>query len=75
MQRLAGDRDIASTTQNIPYPYEDGIAEEWIGTHQEKYENGELVNFGITLRSGKSFIGAIGLRLNHAELGYWVEKP
>ena len=79
VQRLASDRNIASTTQNIPHPYEDGMAEEWIGTHQEKYEKGELVNFAITLRSGKSFIGVIGLEINqtdeNAELGYWLGKP
>ena len=43
------------------------------------HDNGELVNFAITLRSGKSFIGAIGLRINqtddNAELGYWIGKP
>ena len=49
VQRMAGDRDIAWATLGIPHPYEDGMAEQWIGTHQERYERGELVNFAITL--------------------------
>jgi len=79
VQRLAGDRDIASTTSNLPHPYEDGMAEQWIGTHQERYENGELVNFAIVLRSNESLVGCISLRINqqhsNAELGYWIGKP
>jgi len=43
VQRLAGDRDIASTTLNIRHPYEDGMPEEWIGTHQGRSERGEAV--------------------------------
>ena len=27
VQRLAGDRDVASTTLHVPHPYEDGMAE------------------------------------------------
>ena len=30
VQELAGDRAIADTTLHVPYPYKDGIAEEWI---------------------------------------------
>jgi RimJ/RimL family protein N-acetyltransferase len=79
VQRLAGNRAIADTTLNIPHPYEDGMAEEWIETHQPKFEAGKLCNFAVTLRSTGELIGAIGLairqRFGHAELGYWIGKP
>ena len=79
VQRLAGEREIASNMLNIPHPYEEGMAEQWIATHQERYEKGELVNFAITLRVDQALIGAIGLQLTQrhasAELGYWIGKP
>ncbi len=79
IHRLAGDRDIASTTVRIPHPYEDGMAEQWIGAHQGSFDRGEEVSLAITLRSDGTFIGDIGLRLNLAddigEMGYWIGKP
>jgi RimJ/RimL family protein N-acetyltransferase len=79
VQRLAAERSIADTTLNIPHPYEVGVAEAWIATHEPKYEAGELVNFAITLRAEKRLIGAIGLKLERAfdkaELGYWIGVP
>ena len=79
VQQLAGDQAIADTTQNIPHPYADGMAEEWIGTHKPGYENGSLATFAIVLRDGPKLIGAIGLTLdrdvNKGELGYWIGKP
>jgi RimJ/RimL family protein N-acetyltransferase len=44
---LAGEREIAATTANIPHPYQDGMAEEWINTHQEAFDKGEGVTFSI----------------------------
>jgi [ribosomal protein S5]-alanine N-acetyltransferase len=77
--RLAGDRDIASTTLNIPHPYEPGMAEAWISTHPDAFDRGETVTFALARRADKTLIGAIGLRLEPehrlAELGYWVGKP
>ena len=79
IQKLAGEKAIAATTLNIPHPYEDGMAEEWIGTHQERFEKGEGVIFAITLRDEKTLIGAIGIEINQlhgrAELGYWIGRP
>ena len=49
VQRLAGDYEIAATTLGIPHPYEDGVAEAWIGTHREGYERGELASFAVVL--------------------------
>lgn len=78
VQRLAGDRDIASTTLNIPHPYEDGIAETWISGHREQFEKGEQASFAVVLEDG-TLIGAIGLHIGQqherAELGYWIGKP
>ncbi|MGD1019509.1 MAG: GNAT family N-acetyltransferase [Verrucomicrobiia bacterium] len=78
VQLLAGDRAVAATTKNIPHPYEDGMAEQWIGAHQERFERGRGVVFAITRKDGGELIGAIGLTLNlaqeSAELGYWIGK-
>jgi RimJ/RimL family protein N-acetyltransferase len=78
VQRLAGDRAIAYTTQNVPHPYEDGMAETWIGSHRERFEKGQFVTFAVALRDD-TLIGAISLHLNQdnerAELGYWIGKP
>ena len=80
VQRLAGERDIASTTLNIPHPYEDRLAEEWISTHQSRFDAGESVVFAIVLREDGALIGAISLvhisqRHENAGLGYWIGKP
>ena len=78
VKKLAGDKAIADTTLNIPHPYQDGMAEEWILTRQSKFQAGESVNCAIILKSIQELIGAIGLiidkRFNRAELGYWIAK-
>lgn len=80
VQRLAGDAAVAETTLTIPHPYEDGMAEEWIGTHQNCFREGHEVVFAITHKTEKYLIGAIGISNIHktfdkAEIGYWIGKP
>jgi RimJ/RimL family protein N-acetyltransferase len=79
VQLLAGDRAVAATTKAIPHPYEEGMAEAWINSHQERFDNGEDAVFAIALKASGELIGAIGLVLKlkqeNAELGYWIGKP
>jgi [ribosomal protein S5]-alanine N-acetyltransferase len=79
VQRLAGAFEIADTTLNIPHPYPDGAAEEWISTHPGGFEQGLQVTFAITLQDQGTLVGAIGLVMNpkfsRAEIGYWTGVP
>jgi RimJ/RimL family protein N-acetyltransferase len=79
VRRLAGDRAIADNTLNIPHPYEEGMAEDWIATHRDDYRRGTGVVFALTLRSDGSLVGAISLMDisagHRAELGYWIGRP
>jgi RimJ/RimL family protein N-acetyltransferase len=77
--RLAGDRDIASTTLVIPHPYKLDDATKWISYHQTAFDSGQAVQFAACLRSSDQLIGCMGLVLqpehDRAELGYWIGKP
>ena len=79
VQLLAGDATIADTTMNIPHPYEDGMAETWIGSHEVGFNRGDQAHFAIVLRAADELIGAVGLNFNNsharAELGYWIGAP
>jgi len=79
VQRLAGDERIASTTLNVPHPYENGLAEEWIRTHQGLWQAGRNAVFAMVDKSSLELVGSLGLRGNFttrvAELGYWVGYP
>jgi RimJ/RimL family protein N-acetyltransferase len=79
VQLLAGDRDVAKTTMAIEHPYEISMAENWIATHQERFDKGEGIVFAITPKESGELIGCIGLVLKldqeDAELGYWIGKP
>jgi RimJ/RimL family protein N-acetyltransferase len=79
VQRLAGAYEVAATTLNMPHPYQDGMAQQWISSQRAKHEKGEVVDFAIVIREGILLCGAIGLgidkRNNNAELGYWIGVP
>jgi RimJ/RimL family protein N-acetyltransferase len=75
VQRLCGAREIAASTLNIPHPYPDGAAEEWISGHGKDGS----VTFAIERKEDGALVGAVGLRMEadhaRAELGYWVGVP
>jgi ribosomal-protein-alanine N-acetyltransferase len=75
VKALAGDQRIYQTTLCVPNPYEEGMAELWIATHQRCFYEGFGIVFAICLPSGLP-IGATSLSrdgpFNRAELGYWI---
>lgn len=79
VRQLAGAREIAMMTLSIPHPYTDELAEQWICTHQDDFDNRKALNLAIVIREGDVLCGAIGLILRpehaRAELVYWVGVP
>lgn len=79
VKALAGAREIAAVTLHVPHPYEEGMAEQWIGGHGREWEQGKSVVFAVVRREGNALVGAISLRINagarNAELGYWFGVP
>lgn len=79
VKRLAGAREIADTTLNIPHPYREGVAEQWIATHRPLFEQHDATIVAIVLAQSAELVGAIGLTLHaehdRAELGYWIGLP
>ena len=79
LQRLAGAREIATTTLAIPHPYLLEHAQSWI----DKQNSGTLdgsVNFAIRLAPTNTLIGSVGLKeidrmRGQAELGFWIGVP
>ena len=76
---LAGDPAIADVTLGIAHPYEDGMAEDWISTHEDLYQSGKKAQFAIQSKSTEQLIGCISLvdieEGHQAGLGYWIGRP
>src|SRR5690554_5376757 len=65
VKELAGDKHIAEMTLNIPYPYEDGMAEEWIEKHDDNFNEDRILTLAITHKEDKYLIGAMSLGFNN----------
>jgi len=78
VERLAGMREIADTTLNIPHPYPNGAATAWIRTHSGGWDDGSSATFAIVETKTAKLVGAISLMIKRehrrAELGYWIAR-
>jgi ribosomal-protein-alanine N-acetyltransferase len=77
VERLAGRREIADTTLNIPHPYPVGTANAWIAKHTVAWERQTDATFAIIETTSTQLAGAISLMSisrehRRAELGYWI---
>lgn len=79
VQLLVSDKRISEMVANIPHPYPDGAASEWISTHHSGWEQGVRTHFAISDKTSNVLMGAISLVVvdpkiepSEAELGYWL---
>ncbi|MFC3700813.1 GNAT family N-acetyltransferase [Reinekea marina] len=78
VQRLASEKIIAEMTANIPHPYVDGMAEEWISKHEYWYQKRAAIVLAIQLVETGEHIGTISITQidgDSGNLGYWVGVP
>jgi [ribosomal protein S5]-alanine N-acetyltransferase len=77
--RLAGAREIAATTVNIPHPYVEDDAQSFLAHAANEFHMGRSVVFAVTIFPHGELCGAVGLTLapahERAELGYWIGVP
>jgi ribosomal-protein-alanine N-acetyltransferase len=77
--RLAGAREIAATTVNIPHPYSEEDARTFLTRAEDDCRAGQSVVFAVTISPGGELCGAVGLVITpaheRAELGYWIGVP
>src|SRR5205809_97251 len=75
---LAGAREVADTTLNIPHPYPGDGAFTWIASHPANIEKGQYA-FAVVRRQDQALVGAMGIATNpthnKGELGYWIGVP
>lgn len=80
VQRLAGDREVAAMAGgNIPHPYPDGAAEQWIAGHEREFREGRRLTLAIA-QDEAGVLGNVSLmnlsgQHRRGELGYWVGRP
>jgi RimJ/RimL family protein N-acetyltransferase len=79
IQQLAGQYEVAATTLNIPHPYPDGAALEYLDSVTMGWETLSAFTFAVVQKNTQQFIGSISLRPQkehkRAELGYWIGIP
>lgn len=76
---LVKEWEVASTTLNIPHPYEPAMADSWIRSHTISAAAGDGFTLALIERESDALVGSIALRLweahDRGELGYWVGRP
>jgi ribosomal-protein-alanine N-acetyltransferase len=77
--RLAGAREIAATTINIPHPYTEEDGQNFLAHADQDFRAGRSVTFAVTTLQAGDLCGAVGLAIapahERAELGYWIGVP
>lgn len=78
LDKLMNDDLIAANNYNIPYPYKEGYALEWIKKGMLAIESNELRRWKIECLATSQLLGIIEYRIslehNRGDIGYWIGR-
>ncbi len=74
---LIGEYDVAKTLAEVPHPYGEADAYEFVSNASFRRARGEGFVFAILYREDLALLGTCGLRLVDGtfDLGYWIGRP
>lgn len=78
---LMNDWDVAKQTGDVPFPYSEAAARDWIGRESVEWRRGLGCALALEDKETEVFVGALSLRVDahsiisrRGELGYWLGK-
>jgi 8-oxo-dGTP diphosphatase len=80
LHRLMNDWEVCSSLAAVPFPYERGLADEWVKTSAAALAKRQAYHLAITGRDDgrELLLGGVGLRIDRGsrvgKLGYWVGR-
>ncbi|MGB3589007.1 MAG: GNAT family N-acetyltransferase [Tunicatimonas sp.] len=76
---LVQEKEVASTTLNIPHPCTETEINDWFQLQKCELEQGKGLRWAVCTTKTKKLVGAVKLATHpeyeSAELGYWIGKP
>lgn len=74
--KYCSNQKLSEFTLNIPYPYSEKDAIDWIIGHEELIKKGVLFPFAVILKSNNQLVGTMSLIVDkphrRGELAYWI---
>ncbi len=79
IEKLVSEKDIAKSTLNIPHPYPENSAKDFVTFALDMEKQGKMLSFAIIEKDENVLIGSVSFNLkkdfDRGELGYWIGKP
>jgi RimJ/RimL family protein N-acetyltransferase len=79
MAEACQEEEITRWLDQVPQPYTEADAREWVAVTRRAWKDGSMATFAIVDAGSGGLLGSIGLRLadpGHGvgEIGYWVSR-
>lgn len=73
--QLAGNWNVARLTRQIPFPFSEALASQFIREQRSAFNKGQEWTWAVCLKDGLTLVGCVSVTFEKemaAELGYWI---